>query len=155
MGHEAITGIVLGSGAIGSGYDFGYDRAPTFTSVAPDQATSGKAYTYAAGATDPDPDTLTFALLAGPSGMTVTAQERRASWTPATGDVGGHPIRLQVGDGRGGIAEQDYNLTVLPAGVEDPAHTTRPRRWSTPTSARPTSTSPRPSTPTATRSTSR
>jgi fibro-slime domain-containing protein/RHS repeat-associated protein len=126
-GFRSITTVVLNSGIDGTNYNFGYDRPPVFVSTAPDQIAVNQLYTYTAQATDPDADPLSYSLLAGPSGLTVSSAGL-VTWTPSStitpSDVGTHPIRLQVSDGRGGIAEQDYTLNVLPAGINRPPHYT-------------------------------
>ena len=73
-----FTDIVLGSGVDGTGYDFGWERAPVFTSTPVTTAGAGKNYSYDATATDADGDPLTYSLLEGPSGMTIN---------PTTGQV--------------------------------------------------------------------
>ncbi|MBI3467961.1 MAG: tandem-95 repeat protein [Planctomycetes bacterium] len=88
---------------------------PAFNSVPKIEAIAGREYAYAATATDPDGDSLTFKLIAGPSGMTINDQTGLLSWTPSTSDVGNHDVTVQVSDGRGGTAQQHWVLSVITA----------------------------------------
>lgn len=49
-------------------------------------------------ASDPDGDDLTFTLLDGPEGLELDATTGELSWTPAVGQAGEHPVRLEVTD---------------------------------------------------------
>jgi len=67
-GIGRIDGITMTPGAVGTGYLFGLDRPPHFTTTPVTQASSPsqqlpRPYVYNAGATDPDGDPLTFTLL--------------------------------------------------------------------------------------------
>src|SRR5205085_9938308 len=75
-------------------------------------AIAGKAYKYAATAVDPESDPLTFALEAHPQGMSIDAASGALTWAPAASDIGTHDVTVRVSDGRGGVAEQRYGLTV-------------------------------------------
>ena len=88
------------------------NQPPAFTSVPTITATVGQAYNYAEAAEDLDGDSLSFsdyALLAGPGSLTSAG----LSWTPTAADVGTHNVAIEVSDGRGGVAEQDFVITVL------------------------------------------
>ncbi len=96
------------------------NHPPAFTSTPPAAGTEGEPYTYDAEATDPDPrDVLTFALAAGPDGMTVDAVTGLVEWTPTHLQVGDNVVILAVADGRGQSATQTFTLTVadLPGGA--------------------------------------
>jgi len=74
--------------------------APVITSTPPQfPAFVGSEWSYSAGATDVDSDTLAFSLDLKPDGMTINATSGRVAWTPATGDVGLHQVRLRATDG--------------------------------------------------------
>lgn len=88
------------------------NEVPVFTSTPVTQVDPETPYTYQATATDDNGDSLTFALLAGPDGMTVDAQTGVVTWTPTPAQVGSWSIVLQVSDGRGGSATQSYDLQV-------------------------------------------
>ncbi|MEW6269719.1 MAG: PASTA domain-containing protein [Thermodesulfobacteriota bacterium] len=70
-------------------------------------------YVYDCDATDPDLDTLTYALLEGPPGMQVDPASGVVTWTPTSLDVGTHTVEIRVEDGRGGVDQQQYQLEVV------------------------------------------
>ncbi len=86
------------------------NQAPTITSSPVTHGTPGTLYRYDVGATDLDGDTLAYALTQFQPGMTID-QSGRISWNVplAQGTV---PIGISVTDGRGGIAVQNFNLTI-------------------------------------------
>ncbi|MBI3180725.1 MAG: tandem-95 repeat protein, partial [Myxococcales bacterium] len=93
------------------------NRAPSITSTAPTSATEDSAFSYQVVATDADGDPLTYSLTLAPSGMTIDAAGL-VKWTPANADVGIRSATVKVSDGKGGEAQQAFNLTV--ANVNDP-----------------------------------
>ncbi|HUL98641.1 MAG TPA: Ig-like domain-containing protein [Mycobacterium sp.] len=68
-------------------------------------------YTYAAGATDVDGDALTYRLVDGPQGATVDGTSGLLTWQPAQAGV--YHFVLSADDGKGGTAEQQFDLQVL------------------------------------------
>ncbi len=84
------------------------NHAPTFTSTPPTSIPVGAAYTYAASASDPDGDALTFELLAGPANM-VASVNGVVSWPFAL--QGEYLVALRVSDPAGASAEQTWTLT--------------------------------------------
>ena len=84
------------------------NRAPVFTTQPVVSALLGAPYAYQLGATDPDGDTVTFALRQGPAGLTLTGN--LLAWT--SGPVGTHTVRVEVADGKGGIATQQFGIVV-------------------------------------------
>ena len=57
--------------------------------------------------------------------MTINTASGLINWTPATADVGTHPVTVTVTDGNGGSATQSYTLTVsVAAGNQNPVITT-------------------------------
>ncbi|MFN0057738.1 MAG: putative Ig domain-containing protein [Planctomycetota bacterium] len=83
------------------------NRAPYFTSSPLTHVAVGAEYIYAATAADLDADTLAFELLAAPTGMTVNASGV-VVWPFAL--PGLFDVALQVSDGQGGSALQQYQL---------------------------------------------
>ncbi|MBX9253632.1 tandem-95 repeat protein [Desmonostoc muscorum CCALA 125] len=77
------------------------------------EAIASLPYQYDVDATDADSDTLTYKLLTAPNGMAINADTGLITWTPNTANVGNQQIKLEVSDGRGGIAEQEYTLAVI------------------------------------------
>ncbi|HQR05264.1 MAG TPA: putative Ig domain-containing protein [Gemmatales bacterium] len=87
------------------------NRAPIFTTIPELEATVGHQYRYDTYATDPDNDPLTFTLLSRPTGMTIDPVTCILTWTPTVAQVGNFPVSVQVSDGRGGLARQDFIVT--------------------------------------------
>lgn len=86
---------------------------PTINSTPATSVQLGSVYRYLIDAEDLDGDPLTFDLAQAPSGMTFDAENRIMSWTPTNSQLAEHTVRLTVSDGRGGIANQDFVVTVL------------------------------------------
>ena len=81
---------------------------PTFTSAPKTQAVVGLPYEYASSAAGlPAP---TFALSAGPAGMTVDPATGAVSWPLPT--LGSHTVTLAADNGRVPIAQQSFTLVV-------------------------------------------
>ena len=109
---DRIVAIAVAPGDRGAGYDFGEHRAPAFTSTPIADTPPGKPYEYDAHADDPEGDPLHYTLLDGPLGMAVAGTSGRVTWAPTLADRGAHEVRVRVDDGRGGVDEQHYILTV-------------------------------------------
>ena len=91
---------------------------PAFTGTPLLTATEDVAYSYTAAGTDPDPDdSFTFALIAGPAGLSVDAQGL-VQWTPLQANVGTNAVELQIADVDGLTATQSFAIDV--AEVDDP-----------------------------------
>ncbi len=86
---------------------------PVFTSLPATLAEVGQAYPYVATAVDADGDLLTYTLIAGPVGMSLTANTGSISWTPTATQLGQHDVVLAVSDGRGGEARQAFSVLAL------------------------------------------
>ncbi len=93
------------------------NRAPTITSQPLTTAREGEAYDYQVQATDADNDPLTYTLLRAPAGMSLSATGL-VEWTPATNQAGTHTVIVKVSDGRGGMALQQYRVTMLAQGID-------------------------------------
>jgi len=87
------------------------NQAPYFTSIPRLEAIVGKPYTYPFAAIDPDGDALAYSLITGPTDMVLNAST--LTFQPPTNQLGTHDIRLRADDGKGGIAEQHYLLSVI------------------------------------------
>jgi|GEM_PF-6405684 len=82
-------------------------------------------YAYQLAALDPDGDTLTYSLVAGPQGLTIDPQSGLISWQP--GMAGTYPISVRVDDGQGGIATQTFDLMVAEQASDgSPSFTSKP-----------------------------
>ena len=91
------------------------NTAPVITSTAIASASVGNPWEYRLQAQDADGDNLMFELLSPASGVTLTALDGAdasavLSFTP--GAVGSVPIAVAVRDARGGVAQQQFTVTV-------------------------------------------
>ncbi len=92
------------------------NRGPAFTSIPPTTANANSTYNYIPAATDPDAgDTIAFALLSAPTGMTLNPTTGVILWTPNTSQVGAHPISIEARDNIGAIATQSWTIVVASA----------------------------------------
>ncbi len=82
-------------------------------------AQTGFIYEYDIIAGDVDNDLLNYTLTQAPTGLTID-QFGRLRWQPKTQDEGIYPITIKVDDGRGGIVNQNYNLTVTDDDIINP-----------------------------------
>ncbi|MFH1850560.1 MAG: Ig-like domain-containing protein, partial [archaeon] len=83
---------------------------PVITSTAVTSATLNATYTYDVEATDADGDTLTYALVTSPSGMTINTATGLIQWNPTA--ISSFNVAVRVTDGRGGQADQGYTISV-------------------------------------------
>ena len=88
---------------------------PDFTTDPKTRAVVGRQYQYDADAVDPDGDTLTFSLVAGPDGMSVHPETGLVLWKPDAGDIGVHPMTVRVVDGFGLGVDQSVEIAVAAA----------------------------------------
>lgn len=90
--------------------------APKFSSQPILKATEDQLYQYRATATDEDPtkDSLTFALVLGPTdkGLKIDPNTGLLQWTPTNEHVGSYKVELRVTDGNGGSDNQTFTLVV-------------------------------------------
>ncbi|TQV87089.1 Ig-like domain-containing protein [Aliikangiella coralliicola] len=86
--------------------------APKITSFPITVATQDFQYNYSIVAYDTDGDPLTYQLIDGPSGMTISVVGGGVSWSPTADDIGVHFVKLQVEDSLGASDIQEYVLTV-------------------------------------------
>lgn len=116
-GHDVTVQVDDGNGGIATqSYRLTVESPPnadpTISSQPVTVATEGVVYSYDVEATDPDGDPLVYSLVLAPSGMVIDSASGVINWTPGTGQLGGHDITVQVDDGNGGVASQNYQLTV-------------------------------------------
>ncbi|MEO2108947.1 MAG: FG-GAP-like repeat-containing protein, partial [Actinomycetota bacterium] len=113
-GQQALPGtpvdVTLTTGTV--------NDPPTITSTPTTTHTTGSAWTYDAAATDPDGDTLTFVLQAGPlapdgsPAAIISPSTGLTTWDPTDDDAGPTDFVVRVEDGRGGIDTQSFTLDV-------------------------------------------
>jgi fibro-slime domain-containing protein/RHS repeat-associated protein len=118
-----------------NGVQFSYDlsvlaeinAAPVITSQPELEVIGGKNYQYQVQAEDINGDSLSYKLLTAPSGMSIDPMTGLVSWNTSVGEIGTEQITVEVSDGRGGIAQQDYNLAVItPPPNRPPVFTSNP-----------------------------
>ncbi|OMH35344.1 putative Ig domain-containing protein [Motiliproteus sp. MSK22-1] len=80
-------------------------------------ATVDQLYSYAIQASDPDGDTLTYALLAQPNGMTINTGGV-INWTPTATQLGTHSVTLRISDG---LAYVDISYSITVSGAANTA----------------------------------
>ncbi|XZE20921.1 putative Ig domain-containing protein [Pirellulaceae bacterium SH449] len=95
--------------------DTGNNQPPQITGAPRNRLQLGSEYLWQVPATDPDADPLTFTLVSGPKGLTVT-NEGILRWTPSSEQVttGGEPhsVTVSVSDGRGGSNSASWRINV-------------------------------------------
>jgi hypothetical protein len=91
----------------------GVNHPPRFISQPSKTATPSIQYFYDSEAVDEDGDLLEYVLLTPIYGMTFDASSGLITWKPLVNQTGKTLIRIGVKDGRGGEAEQDYELDVI------------------------------------------
>ncbi|SPQ00578.1 hypothetical protein NBG4_280015 [Candidatus Sulfobium mesophilum] len=75
-------------------------------------AYDGGVYTYYLRGSDPDGDTLTFALKSGPAGMTINPQTGVVTWKVPGDFKGKAAFVVTANDGHGGEASQTFNVEI-------------------------------------------
>jgi hypothetical protein len=90
---------------------FLFNSSPVIESTPITTAKEGAAYTYEVEATDPNGDTLTYSLTAGPDGMTINSNTGVISWTPTESQIGDNEVVVEVSDGSRSET-QSFTITV-------------------------------------------
>ncbi len=88
----------------------GTNHSPEFTNGPRTKAILGREFASRIGAIDKDNDVLTYTLVSGPNGLTISAQGE-VFWQPST--TGSFDFLARVRDSRGGTDEQSYTLSVV------------------------------------------
>jgi hypothetical protein len=88
-----------------------FNSAPVIESNAVTTATEGALYIYGVEATDPEGDTLTYSLTAGPTGMTINSSTGVINWTPTEVQIGEHEVEIEVSD-QYRSTSQSFTITV-------------------------------------------
>jgi hypothetical protein len=87
------------------------NRAPLITSSPSFLGTQDMEYSYNLTALDLDGDPITFGLVSGPAGLTVSSAGA-VRWTPSDSDLGVHRIKLRATDASGASGLQTYDLEI-------------------------------------------
>ena len=91
------------------------NQAPVFESAPVVVASADSPYQYAAIASDPNGQTLTYSLASAPSGLTINPATGLVTWTPTAGDIAEHSVTVVADDGEGGVTSQSFTLSVVSA----------------------------------------
>ena len=91
-----------------------------FTSIPPTIAWVGKEYAYNLTSVDEDNDIPAYALVSGPSNITLDPSTGRLRWTPTSADIANHTVTVRVSDGRGSSDNQTFTIDVRDIPVPPP-----------------------------------
>jgi Putative Ig domain len=69
-------------------------------------------YQYRVQADDPDGDSLLYALETAPPGMIINSASGQITWTISPELVGTHRVKISVDDGQGGLAWQEFEISI-------------------------------------------
>lgn len=90
--------------------------APTITGAPPTTATENQPYSFAASASDPEGDRLSFSIAGKPSWATFSRWTGQLAGTPGTGSAGTYSgIQIFVTDGHATVSLPVFSITVAPA----------------------------------------
>nr|WP_161501616.1 putative Ig domain-containing protein [Rhodopirellula sp. SM50] len=77
-------------------------------------------YSYDVDAIDADFDPVTYAIADGPEGMVINPTSGLITWGPTADQIGNHDVTVEVSDGNGGLAVQEFVVCVHPAPENHP-----------------------------------
>lgn len=87
------------------------NSAPKIVSTPPPSAGQER-FDYSLKALDPDGDRLTYYLEMAPPGMTIGLESGHIGWQIPTNQQGTFHIKVVAKDGQGGLASQEFDLTL-------------------------------------------
>ncbi|MCW5319219.1 hypothetical protein GTQ43_38200 [Nostoc sp. KVJ3] len=91
------------------------NAAPVILTQPNKEVIAGHNYSYDVDATDPNGDSLTYKLLVAPDGMTIDQTTGLIAWNTSASNTGNQAVLVEVNDGRGGVTQQQYSLSVIDA----------------------------------------
>jgi hypothetical protein len=90
------------------------NRAPSISGAPVTSVATGQAYSFAPAASDPDGNTLTFAIVNRPAWASFSTSTGRLTGTPPSTAVGEYiDIRISVSDGQASASLAPFSITVL------------------------------------------
>lgn len=89
----------------------------------PPALTNREQYVYLVQAKDVDGDTIAYNLETGPPGMTIDKATGLVNWNVIPGVAGAHRVKIIAEDGQGGIAWQEFELSI-PSAARSPVSVT-------------------------------
>lgn len=111
----AVTGNSLRSDPLVLG-----NNAPKIVSAPPAPGAPDH-FDYPVRAVDPDGDRLTYQLETGPPGMTISEESGHIAWKIPSDQQGTFHVKVVAKDGQGGMASQEFDLTLTAAVPPKPA----------------------------------
>ncbi len=96
------------------------NSAPTIVSAPPAPGVPNR-FEYSVRAVDPDGDRLTYQLETAPPGMTISEATGLIAWSIPSDQQGTFHVKVVARDGRGGMASQEFDLTLTAAAPPKPA----------------------------------
>ena len=87
----------------------------------PAALTNREQYEYVVQAKDVDGDTVTYGLETGPPGMTIDKTTGQVNWKVIPGVAGTHRVKIMAEDGQGGIAWQEFELSIPSTAQSQPS----------------------------------
>lgn len=87
-------------------------NSPPLIVSSPAALTNREQYEYMVQAKDVDGDTVTYGLETGPPGMTIDKATGQVNWKVIPGVAGTHRVKIMAEDGQGGIAWQEFELSI-------------------------------------------
>ncbi|MBX3302761.1 MAG: putative Ig domain-containing protein [Nitrospira sp.] len=90
------------------------NSGPTIVSTPPAAAVQGR-FDYSVTALDPDGDPLTYHLEMAPPGMTINSGTGHIGWQIPADQRGTFRVKVVAKDGHGGLATQEFDLTLTAA----------------------------------------
>ena len=117
--HDVLIKVSDGSGGVAfQSYQLLVSQTndpPEITSRPESAAVPGAAWNYQVAATDPNGDVLRYSLVNGqnPAGASINSSTGLLTWTPNAN--GAYRFVIEVSDGRGGRARQEFTLPVTDA----------------------------------------
>jgi len=89
------------------------NAVPEFTSMAITEVESDVLYSYTIEVSDADEDEVTLTAETLPDWLALSSDaDYELTGTPADEDIGDHDVVLKASDGNGGVAEQNFTVTV-------------------------------------------
>lgn len=98
------------------------NSAPKIVSTPPIAASQDR-FDYFVKILDPDGDRLTYRLEAAPPDMTISPETGHISWQIPSDQQGTFHVKVVAEDGQGGIASQEFDLTLTSTGPAKPSGT--------------------------------
>ncbi|UVT15674.1 MAG: hypothetical protein H8K04_18015 [Nitrospira sp.] len=124
--RDILTVEVMASDPTGSGTSLKSsplmlgNSAPKIVSTPPPSAAQER-FDYAVKALDPDGDQVTYYLEMAPPGMTIGSESGHIGWLIPTDLQGTFHVKVVARDGQGGLASQEFDLTLTAAAPPTPS----------------------------------